>query len=54
MLKEYRIMEGKLCESSGPACEVMLYVNPEPAERELLVAHAQDRRTHAELGPGSG
>jgi magnesium transporter len=37
MLKEYRIMEGRLCESSGPACDVQLYVNPEPAEREHLV-----------------
>jgi magnesium transporter len=37
MLKQYRIMEGKLCESSDAECEVRLYVNPEQAERELLI-----------------
>jgi magnesium transporter len=37
VLKEYSIMEGKLCESSGAPCDVQLYVNPDPAEREMLV-----------------
>ena len=37
MVKSYRIMEGKLCESDAGQCNVQLYVNPDEAERKVLI-----------------
>jgi len=37
MLKNYRILEGKLCESAPADSNVLVYINPDEAERKLLV-----------------
>jgi magnesium transporter len=37
MTKNYRILEGKLCESSSWESNVCLYVNPDESERKVLV-----------------
>ncbi len=37
MTKNYRILEGKLCEADGGESNVILYVNPDEAERRVLV-----------------
>jgi magnesium transporter len=37
MTKHYRILEGKLCESTAQDGNVILYVNPDESERRLLV-----------------
>jgi magnesium transporter len=38
MTKNYRILDGKLSESSGWESNVLLYVNPDEAERRVLVS----------------
>ncbi len=37
MLKNYRILEGKLCESGPEGSNVLLYLNPDEAERRHLI-----------------
>ena len=37
MLRNYRILDGRLCESSAEESNVLLYLNPDEAERRLLV-----------------
>jgi magnesium transporter len=37
MLKNYRILDGKLSESAAGDCTVFLYVNPDEAERRTLI-----------------
>jgi magnesium transporter len=37
MLKNYRLLEGKLCESESAPCDVLLYLNPDETERKMLV-----------------
>ena len=37
MTKHYRILEGKLCESTAQDGNVILYVNPNEAERKMLI-----------------
>lgn len=37
MLKNYRIQEGRLCESAPAESNVLLYLNPDETERKLLV-----------------
>jgi magnesium transporter len=37
MLKNYRLLEGKLCESESAQCDVLLYLNPDETERKFLV-----------------
>jgi magnesium transporter len=37
MTKNYRILEGKLCESTARDSNVVLYVNPDESERKVLI-----------------
>jgi magnesium transporter len=41
MTKTYRILDGKLSEADGGAATVFLYVNPDEAERRLLINEAK-------------
>ena len=46
MVKYYRIMEGKLCESAAGECNILLYLNPDEAERKALINdHKIDEHT---------
>ncbi len=46
MLKNYRIQEGKLCESGAAESNVLLYLNPDDTERKTLVnLHKIDEHT---------
>jgi magnesium transporter len=46
MVKYYRIMEGKLCESEAAGSNVLLYRNPDEAERKVLInEHRIDEHT---------
>jgi magnesium transporter len=41
MTKNYRILDGKLCEASAGDANVFLYVNPDEGERRMLVNDAK-------------